>query len=72
MAALSHNDILSMSVSDRLALIGELWDSIPDAQLPVPASHRAELEKRLATFEDDIKDGVRWETLKAELTPPRR
>jgi hypothetical protein len=72
MAALSHNDILGMSLPDRPALIGELRDSIPDAQLPVSASHPRGTWKASGTFEDDIKDGVSWETLKAELTPPRR
>ncbi len=67
MTALSRDEILNMPVTDRLALIGELWDSMPDEKLPIPPAHRAELERRLVSFEHDIEEGVSWDELKAEL-----
>ena len=44
-----------LSVEQRLELIGELWDSIPDSidALPVPDWHREELERRLAVADAD-------------------
>jgi len=45
----------NLSVEQRLELIGELWDSIPDSpdELPVPEWHRAELKRRLAAADAD-------------------
>ncbi|MDX6531255.1 MAG: hypothetical protein QOH41_3545 [Blastocatellia bacterium] len=48
-----------LTVEQRLELIGELWDSIPDSldELPVPEWHRQELERRLAAADADPEDG---------------
>jgi len=40
-----------LSVDQRLELIGLLWDSIPDEELPLPDWHRQELERRLQAAE---------------------
>ena len=48
-------------------LIGELWDSFSDAELPLPPSQQDELKRRLASFEQDRSYAVSWEQLKAEL-----
>jgi putative addiction module component (TIGR02574 family) len=44
-----------------------LWDSIADAEVPMPPSQRRELERRLASFDQDRPQAVSWEQLKAEL-----
>ena len=48
--SLSDVAIKQLSVAERLDLISELWDSIPDSleELPIPDWHREELERRLA------------------------
>ena len=46
-------DIDSMPPEERLELIGELWDSLrltPDS-IPVPESHRDELDARLEAID---------------------
>ncbi|ESQ74062.1 addiction module protein [Asticcacaulis sp. AC402] len=67
MGTLSPDDIKRLSVEERLELIGDLWDSIEAERLPVPDAHRAEIERRLATLDEDIKLGTAWEDLKAEM-----
>ncbi len=59
-----------LTVDQRLELIGELWDSIPDSidALPVPDWHRKELEKRIASADADPDAGVPWEDVKQRLT----
>jgi len=44
-----------MSIPERIQLIGEIWDSIIDAQgnVPMPEWHRRELEWRRAAAEAD-------------------
>jgi putative addiction module component (TIGR02574 family) len=67
MPTLTRDEITKLSPPERLALIGDLWDSIPDAEVPTLSPQRRELERRLASFEQDRSQGVSWEQLKAEL-----
>ena len=58
-----------MTVEQRLELIGELWDSIPDSldDLPVMEWHREELERRLAAAESDPDAAIPWEEVQKRL-----
>jgi putative addiction module component (TIGR02574 family) len=58
-----------LTVEQRLELIGELWDSIPDSldELPVPEWHREELERRLAAADADADAAIPWEQVKRRL-----
>jgi putative addiction module component (TIGR02574 family) len=60
---------IPLSVEQRLELIGELWDSIPDSvdELPVPDWHREELERRLAAADADPDAAIPWEQVKNRL-----
>ena len=67
MPTLTRDEITRLSPPERLALIGDLWDSISDVELPSPSVQQRELERRLATFNQDREQAVSWEQLKAEL-----
>jgi putative addiction module component (TIGR02574 family) len=67
MATLTLDDIRHLSPPERLALIGELWDSLADAEVPLLAAQQVELDSRLAGFEEERGRGVGWDELKAEL-----
>jgi putative addiction module component (TIGR02574 family) len=56
-------------VTQRLELIGELWDSIPDSveALPIPDWHRDELERRLAAANADPEAAIPWDEVKRRL-----
>ena len=58
-----------LTVAQRLDLIGELWDSIPDSldELPIPEWHREELERRLAAADADPDAAIPWEEVKKRL-----
>jgi len=58
-----------LTVEQRLDLIGELWDSIPDSldELPIPEWHREELERRLAAADADPDAAIPWEEVKKRL-----
>jgi putative addiction module component (TIGR02574 family) len=60
-------DIISLSAEERLALIERLWDSLAEDDVPLSAAQRAELEDRVATFEQERPRGITWDALKAEL-----
>ncbi len=54
--------ITQLSVSDRLDLIEQIWDSLPMevAAADVPESHIAELAKRWASAQDQPGLGKPW------------
>ena len=67
MELFSADEIIRLSPSERLTLIGQLWDSLENDQLPLTSTQQAELEHRLASLDQDRQHGVTWAALKAEL-----
>jgi putative addiction module component (TIGR02574 family) len=53
-----------LSPDERLALIAQLWDSLDDHHVQLTPAQQAELERRLATLDQDRTQSVTWETLK--------
>ncbi len=62
-------ELASLSVSDRLDLMDELWASLaPDADaLPMPDWHVAEIKRRLVAFAEDGNRGRTADEVFAEL-----
>jgi putative addiction module component (TIGR02574 family) len=67
MELLTQDELVRLTPPERLALISQLWDSLEDDNLPLTASQRVELDRRLASLDQDRREGVTWATLKAEL-----
>jgi len=67
MELLTHDELARLTPPERLTLISQLWDSMDDAHLPLTAAQRAELDSRLAALDEDRREGITWEALKAEL-----
>jgi putative addiction module component (TIGR02574 family) len=67
MKSLSPDELAQMTPPERLALIAQLWDSLEHDHIPLTAAQRAELDRRLASLDDDQSDAVSWAELKAEL-----
>lgn len=68
MPTLTREEIARLSPGERLRLIGDLWNSLEESDVPLSAPQRAELERRLADFEQDRIQSITWEQLKAELS----
>ena len=62
-------DILDLSVQDRLHLVEAIWDSIAAVPEAVELSdiQRAELDRRLAAFEQDSVRGSPWSVVRARI-----
>ena len=60
-------DIESLSPQERLDLIGQLWDSLDANDVQLTAAQAAELDRRLETLDEDIKDGQDAGDVLAEL-----
>ena len=67
MGILTPEEINQLTVAKRLELIGELCDSIENKDIPLTPAQLAELDRRIATFDEDIKEAVSWDDLKVEL-----
>jgi putative addiction module component (TIGR02574 family) len=64
---LSPEEINRLSPDERLSLIAQLWDSLEDDHIPLTNAQQTELERRLATLDEDRERSITWEDLKAEL-----
>lgn len=60
---------MPLTVQQRIDLIGELWDGMPDSAeaLPVPDWHREELDRRLEAAKANPEAAVPWEEVKKRL-----
>lgn len=67
MEVLNPDEILRLTTTERLSLIGQIWDSLEHEHLPLTGAQEAELERRLGSLDDDRRDGISWTALKAEL-----
>jgi putative addiction module component (TIGR02574 family) len=65
----SNFDFHGLSSPEKLELIGHLWDSIPESNesLPLPESHRQELERRLEAADAAPAAAIPWEEICARL-----
>ena len=62
-------DLRGLSVSERMQLVEDLWDSIaPETgELPLTEAQTLELERRLAEMERDPESGETWEVVRARI-----
>jgi len=60
-------DFSHLSPQERLKLAEELLDSLDDADIPLTAGMRAELDRRNASFSETSAHAVPWETVRARL-----
>ena len=61
--------ILQLSVQERIRLVELIWDSVaamPEA-VEITPELKAELEARLAEFEENPDAGFSWEQVKSRL-----
>ena len=62
-------EILKLSVAERLRLVEDIWDSVaasPDT-LPVTDAQRHELDRRLAAYGSNPTAGRTWEEIRDSL-----
>ena len=50
-------DYKKLSPEERLDLIGEIWDSLENEQVPISPELKAELDRRLADLERNPSEG---------------
>lgn len=65
--AVLAEEISRLTTAEKLLLVEDIWEQVAAAgdALPVPAAHRAELDRRLARDADD--PGRPWSAIRDEL-----
>lgn len=69
MNALLKNDILSLSVAERILLVEDIWDSVvavPES-VTLSESEKLELDERLALCHKDPDAGSPWGVVKERV-----
>ncbi|HSW02265.1 MAG TPA: addiction module protein [Sedimentisphaerales bacterium] len=66
-------EIARLSVPERILLLEDLWDSIAsdESSVPVPQSHRDELDRRLTQYEKDPGRLLTLDDLRAKIEARR-
>ena len=66
---LLSEQISPLSISEKLQLIEDIWNSITvdEEQIPLPQLHQQELERRLAFYQDFESQGSTWEEVKQRM-----
>ncbi len=67
--AKSEIDFSDLTVSERIQLAEDLWDSVSEAPevLELTPAQRAELDRRLAAHQADPDSAIPWALLRKEL-----
>jgi putative addiction module component (TIGR02574 family) len=60
-------EALKLGPGDRLELIGALWDTLSESDVPLAPEERALLDSRLADLESNPDDQSPWEEVRARL-----
>ena len=66
---MSKADILELSISERIELVQDIWDSIaevPDSVL-LTEEQKAELDRRLDAYHKDPKVGSPWAVVRGKF-----
>ncbi len=60
-------EILDMSVAERILMMEKIWDSIDPNEILTSNSHAQELDRRLERYEKGEISFVTWQSIKNEL-----
>ena len=62
-------EIAQLSVTERIQLAEDIWDTIASASdgLPLPETQRAELDRRLQAYRDNPQPGASWQEVQERL-----
>ncbi len=69
MSSVDIQEILKLSVAERMRLVEDIWDSIaahPET-LPVTEGQKRELDRRVAEYRTDPNQGRTWEEVQDSL-----
>lgn len=73
MDAVARKNILNLSAAERIALIGDIWDSLvesPEA-IELTEMEKVELDRRLEAYRNDPAAGDAWPVVRRRIGKPQ-
>jgi putative addiction module component (TIGR02574 family) len=69
MAKVSIADVLELSISERIQLAEDIWDSIAATprSIVLTEAQREELDRRMEDYQRNPEEGTSWETVKNRI-----
>ena len=69
MQNLLPNNVLELSISERIQLVQDIWDSIAinPEEIPVIDSQKQELDRRLKLFQQNPDKVSKWQEVKQKF-----
>lgn len=69
MANVPFDELLKMSIPERIQLAEDLWDSVAaeSEALPLTDAQKMEIERRLAEHDRDPESAISWEEVRRQL-----
>jgi putative addiction module component (TIGR02574 family) len=73
MSSICKADILALSVSERILLVEDIWDSIAEApeEISLSEAQEQELNARLDAYHEDPTEGSPWTMVKDRIQADR-
>lgn len=73
MNALTHANVLNLSVAERIQLVEDIWDSIAEVpeQIALTEDQKAELDHRLEAYRRDPNAGSPWGVVRERIRSRR-
>lgn len=62
-----YADLLSLSPSERLLLVQDLWDTLDAEDIPLTDWQKEELDRRKAAFQANPSSGRSWEEVQRRI-----
>jgi putative addiction module component (TIGR02574 family) len=69
MSRLAREDILSLSIAERIELIGDIWDSVAEVPevISLTDAQKAELDRRLDAYRENPTAGSPWSVVRERI-----
>lgn len=73
MSTVAKADILNLSVSERIQLVEDIWDSIAELpeEVPLTDEQKKELDRRLDAYRRNPNEGSPWGMVRERITGAR-
>ena len=69
MTTLTKADVLNLSVTERIQLVEDIWDTIAEVpeQVELTDAQKAELDRRLEAYHRNPSEGSPWSIVKERI-----
>jgi putative addiction module component (TIGR02574 family) len=73
MNTLAKSEVLNLSVSERIQLVEDIWDTITEVpdEVSLTEEQKIELDRRLDAYQKNPDEGSHWEEVKDRIRSRR-